>query len=272
MCLCSCLCLCLCLILCVCVCVFAFEFEFEFVFEFVFVFVFVFEFSADTNAVRCRSGNVSVNIVGTGVSGGAASGIGTPGASCFTAANWADTGLQQASFELGCVDSAPCLAKYDLRTSCSPVIPPPSTTTTAAPTSTTRAPTTVAATTTTTAPGGTQLVCFQPYNNATCAMALGTAQCSLENRCTHTDTTAGVDESTLQVCHGDYVTISLYRNSSSCRPDALFYAFNVSTNGCQGIGGYPGILTCGKKCVKPILSNYCLKLPLMRRPTVKLAL
>ena len=114
-------------------------------------------------------------------------------------------------------------------------------------TTTTTTTTTSSMTTTTAAPAAAaQLVCFQAYNNATCGVAYGAPQCALETHCTHTDNSGGVDESTLQTCHNGYVQISLYRNSSSCRPDKLVYAFNSSISGCQNLGGYPGYLSCGK--------------------------
>jgi hypothetical protein len=93
------------------------------------------------------------------------------------------------------------------------------------------------------------MVCFQPYIsdvNNTCAVAVGGPQCSLANRCTHTDTTGGVDESTLQTCNDGLVTISLYRNSSSCRASKLIYSYNSTTNVCGLQGPYAGVLSCGR--------------------------
>ena len=96
------------------------------------------------------------------------------------------------------------------------------------------------------APAGQSLVCFQSYSNASCGKAVGPKSCSAQGRCVHTDVTDGVDESTLQTCYPGYVQIQVFRNSSSCRPGALVYGFNTSTAGCQNVGGYPGVLTCGK--------------------------
>ena len=96
------------------------------------------------------------------------------------------------------------------------------------------------------APSGQSLVCFQAYNNASCGTAVGPKQCSAQGRCVHTDVSGGVDESTLQTCYAGYVEIQLFRNSSSCRPGARVYGFNTSTSGCQRVGSYPGIMSCGR--------------------------
>jgi len=95
---------------------------------------------------------------------------------------------------------------------------------------------------------GQSLVCFQAYNNATCGQAVGPKQCSVEGRCTHTDISNGIDESTLQSCrnNGGYVEIELFRNTSTCRADKRVYAFNTSTSGCQRVGEYYGQMSCGE--------------------------
>ncbi len=171
---------------------------------------------------------MSLSVVGSGPSVGSVSNVGSGGpTSCWSSGNWADTGLQQASLTLLCQGSGSgsgvCQALYDVRYSCSPVV------TVAPPTN-----------------SSSQLVCFQPYNNNTCGVALGGPQCSFESRCTHTDTTGGLDESTLQTCNNGYVTISVYKNSSSCRPSSLAYSIRVNTSGCQTVGIYPGTMSCGK--------------------------
>ena len=166
---------------------------------------------------------MSVRVVGSGVSVGAVSNVSSgPSTTCWTAANWADTGLQQASLVLTCSGPGMCQALYDLRSSCSAVVTPPLTNTTA------------------------QMVCFQPYNNNTCGAMLGGLQCSSEGRCTHVDGTIGADESTLQTCNNGYVTISVFKNSSSCRPSHLAYAIRVNTSGCQNVGGHWGTMSCSK--------------------------
>lgn len=95
---------------------------------------------------------------------------------------------------------------------------------------------------------GSSIVCFQAYNNATCGQAVGPKQCSVEGRCTHTDISNGIDESTLQSCrnNGGYVEIELFRNTSTCRAEKRVYAFNTSTSGCQRVGQYYGQMSCGE--------------------------
>ena len=88
------------------------------------------------------------------------------------------------------------------------------------------------------------MVCFQPYVNQSCLTTMGPKQCTPQAKCTHTD--VNVDESTLQTCYPGYVTIQLYRNSSSCRASALVYSYNSSTSGCQNEGAYFGTMSCGE--------------------------
>ena len=175
---------------------------------------------------NCRNGTFSVQVAGSGVSAGMNSLIGTSGpTSCYTANNSINTGLQQASVIVTCIPNAgssECKLLYDVRSSCSTVVTPPVTNTTA------------------------QMVCFQPYNNNTCGAMLGGLQCSSEGRCTHVDGTIGADESTLQTCNNGYVTISVFKNSSSCRPSHLAYAIRVNTSGCQNVGGHWGTMSCSK--------------------------
>ena len=77
---------------------------------------------------------------------------------------------------------------------------------------------------------------------------MGPKSCSPEGRCTHTDYDGAQDESTLQVCQaGGYVSIDLFRNSSSCRREKRAFGFNTTLGVCARVGAYFGIMSCGEK-------------------------
>lgn len=182
---------------------------------------------------------------------GALNGLGTGagGAECYMAGNIVDTGLQQVAFNFSCaggVGAGQCSYVYDVRTSCSSSSSSSgATTTTAVPAVSTTA-TTVATSTSPVQQQQQQQVCFQEYTNSSCMTMSGTKQCSAEGRCTHIDYAGGQDKSTLQTCGAGYMTLAVYKNTSSCRAPGLLYAVNTSLGPCVSMGGHWGILTCGE--------------------------
>jgi hypothetical protein len=97
-----------------------------------------------------------------------------------------------------------------------------------------------------TVPKSVSLVCFQPYTDGSCTTLAGPKQCSPQGRCTHTDTSPGYDESTLQFCSADEVSIQLFENSSSCRTGTGMAPFIIPNGQCTSMGGNFGRLSCGK--------------------------
>lgn len=175
-------------------------------------------------------------------------GLGTSvsGSACFVSPNWVNTGVQQANVVLQCAGGVACTFMYDVRFSCGAA-----SNTTAAPTTTvttTALTTTATATTTGTSAGLVQMVCFQQYTNSSCLEAVGPKECSPQTHCTHIDVVNGtVDKSSLETCYNGYVTISLYYNTSSCRPAQLEYAYNTTLAVCGAQGDQWGITTCGER-------------------------
>ena len=120
---------------------------------------------------------------------------------------------------------------------------------TSGPASTGTAFATTAATATVT-PGPTstgglvQLVCFQEYSNSSCLTMVGPKSCSPQSQCTHID--VGEDKSSQQTCYSGYSSISIYRNSSSCRPARLAFVSNTTLGICGPQGARWGVTTCGE--------------------------
>ena len=91
-----------------------------------------------------------------------------------------------------------------------------------------------------------QVVCFQEYSNRSCMDVVGPKVCSPQAHCSHIGQTAGSEKSTLETCMNGYVQIQLYKNTSSCRPEKLSFAYNTTLGTCESQGGHFGVTTCGE--------------------------
>ena len=91
-----------------------------------------------------------------------------------------------------------------------------------------------------------RLVCFQQYHDTACTLIAGPPQCAPEGHCTHTDTFYGFEESALQYCGEEHVTVQIFDNTSSCRAEALASSTAFPIGACISLGGLYGRLSCGK--------------------------
>jgi hypothetical protein len=89
-------------------------------------------------------------------------------------------------------------------------------------------------------------VCFQAYTSSLCNEVQGPKECAPQRNCVHVDQ-QGTEESTIQQCFGNHtVELQLFRGTTSCDLASRLYGVNITTGVCTNLGGYFGIMTCGK--------------------------